>query len=87
MCFPLMLGSESILGVSRNLMVLPIGDFVVTRKLYRLAETCPTWNDFAPLSVASATVALNHPQNQERALNLSILAVSGPGKFPRVESN
>jgi len=27
------------------------------------------------------------PQNQERAINLSILIVSGPGKFPRVESN
>ncbi len=27
------------------------------------------------------------PQNQERALNLSILTVSGPGEFPRVESN
>ena len=29
----------------------------------------------------------HHPQNQERALNLSILIVSGPGEFPRVESN
>lgn len=29
----------------------------------------------------------HHPQNQERAVNLSILTVSGPGKFPRVESN
>jgi len=25
--------------------------------------------------------------NYERALNLSILSISGPGKFPRVESN
>ncbi|PMD49165.1 hypothetical protein K444DRAFT_301101 [Hyaloscypha bicolor E] len=24
----------------------------------------------------------HHPQNQERALNLSILIVSGPGEFP-----
>jgi len=28
-----------------------------------------------------------HQPNQERALNLSILAVSGPGEVPRVESN
>src|SRR5690606_8761868 len=28
----------------------------------------------------------HHPHNQERALNLSILNVSGPGEFPRVES-
>jgi hypothetical protein len=27
------------------------------------------------------------PQDQERAINLSILVVSGLGKFPRVESN
>ncbi len=27
------------------------------------------------------------PQNQERAINLSILTVSGPGEFPGVESN
>jgi hypothetical protein len=29
----------------------------------------------------------NHPKNQERALNLSILILSGPGEFSRVESN
>ncbi|GKV53459.1 hypothetical protein SLEP1_g59981 [Rubroshorea leprosula] len=29
----------------------------------------------------------HHPQNQERAFNLSILIMSGPGKFSRVESN
>ena len=29
----------------------------------------------------------HHPPNQERAINLSILTVSGPGEFPRVESN
>jgi hypothetical protein len=29
----------------------------------------------------------HHPPNQERALNLSILLVSGPGEVPRVESN
>jgi hypothetical protein len=29
----------------------------------------------------------HHPSNQERALNLSILLKSGPGEFPRVESN
>ena len=29
----------------------------------------------------------HHPTNHERALNLSILLQSGPGKFPRVESN
>ncbi|EMF07909.1 hypothetical protein SEPMUDRAFT_55166 [Sphaerulina musiva SO2202] len=28
----------------------------------------------------------HHPQNQERALNLSILLVSGPGEFPRVNA-
>ncbi|EMC26045.1 hypothetical protein SMU86_10567, partial [Streptococcus mutans U2A] len=33
------------------------------------------------------TAMHHHPQNQERALNLSILIVSGPGEFPRVESN
>eukprot|EP01015_Nassula_variabilis_P036108 TRINITY_DN923_c0_g1_i12.p1 TRINITY_DN923_c0_g1~~TRINITY_DN923_c0_g1_i12.p1 ORF type:complete len:209 (-),score=-33.97 TRINITY_DN923_c0_g1_i12:783-1409(-) len=33
------------------------------------------------------TAMHHHPQNQERALNLSILTMSGPGKFPRVESN
>ncbi|KAI0798272.1 hypothetical protein GGR55DRAFT_693329 [Xylaria sp. FL0064] len=27
----------------------------------------------------------HHLQNQERALNLSILIVSGPGEFPRVD--
>ena len=29
----------------------------------------------------------HQPPNQERAFNLSILTVSGPGKFARVESN
>ena len=29
----------------------------------------------------------HHPLNQERALNLSILTVSGPGEFSRVELN
>jgi hypothetical protein len=29
----------------------------------------------------------HHPYNQERAINLSILSMSGPGEFPRVESN
>jgi hypothetical protein len=29
----------------------------------------------------------HQPQDQERAINLSILIVSGPGEFPRVESN
>jgi hypothetical protein len=29
----------------------------------------------------------HHPKDQERALNLSILILSGPGEFPRVESN
>ena len=29
----------------------------------------------------------HHPLNQERALNLSILTVSGPGEFSRVEPN
>jgi hypothetical protein len=29
----------------------------------------------------------HQPPNQERALNLSILTVSGPGEFSRVESN
>ncbi|PKX88177.1 hypothetical protein P168DRAFT_245435 [Aspergillus campestris IBT 28561] len=27
----------------------------------------------------------HHPKDQERALNLSILILSGPGEFPRVE--
>jgi hypothetical protein len=29
----------------------------------------------------------HHPYNQERAINLSILNMSGPGEFSRVESN
>ena len=29
----------------------------------------------------------HQPQNRERAVNLSILPVSGPGEVPRVESN
>ena len=29
----------------------------------------------------------HHPPNQERAINLSILLVSGPGEISRVESN
>ena len=29
----------------------------------------------------------HHPPNRERALNLSILPVSGPGEISRVESN
>ena len=29
----------------------------------------------------------HHPHNQEGAINLSILSMSGPGKFSRVESN
>jgi hypothetical protein len=33
------------------------------------------------------TAMHHHPLNQERALNLSILTVFGPGKFSRVESN
>ena len=33
------------------------------------------------------TAMHHHPQNQERAINLSILTMSGPGEFPRVESN
>jgi hypothetical protein len=43
----------------------------------------------SPLAAARLSVAMHnyHPQNQERALNLSILIVSGPGEFPRVESN
>ena len=28
----------------------------------------------------------HHPQDQERAINLSILTMAGPGKFPRAES-
>ena len=38
-------------------------------------------------SIGGSTLDIYHPQNQERALNLSILIVSGPGEFPRVESN
>ncbi|KAH3798840.1 hypothetical protein DPMN_152443 [Dreissena polymorpha] len=34
-----------------------------------------------------ATAMHHHLPNQERALNLSILTVSGPGEVPRVESN
>ena len=38
--------------------------------------------------IGFTTAAMNHhPSNQERAINLSILPMSGPGKFPRVESN
>ena len=33
------------------------------------------------------TAMHHHPPNQERAINLSILTVSGPGEFSRVESN
>ncbi len=33
------------------------------------------------------TAMHHHPPNQERALNLSILTVSGPGEFSRVGSN
>ena len=33
------------------------------------------------------TAMHHHPKDQERALNLSILILSGPGEFPRVESN
>ena len=33
------------------------------------------------------TAMHHHPPNRERALNLSILPVSGPGEFSRVESN
>jgi len=33
------------------------------------------------------TTIHHHPQNLERALNLSILAVSGSGEISRVESN
>ena len=39
--------------------------------------TLPTKNGHAP----------RDPLNQERAINLSILAMSQPGKFSRVESN
>ena len=39
--------------------------------------TLPTENGHAP----------RDPLNQERAINLSILAMSQPGKFSRVESN
>ena len=38
-------------------------------------------------AVGGTRMFYHHPQNQERALNLSILIVSGPGEFPRVESN
>ena len=33
------------------------------------------------------TAMHHHPLNQERAINLSILPVFGPGEFSRVESN
>ena len=33
------------------------------------------------------TAMHHHPLNQERAVNLSILTVFGPGEFSRVESN
>jgi hypothetical protein len=33
------------------------------------------------------TAMHHHPPNHEKAINLSILTVSGPGEFPRVESN
>ena len=33
------------------------------------------------------TAMHHHPLNQERAINLSILLVFGPGEFSRVESN
>jgi hypothetical protein len=33
------------------------------------------------------TAMHHHPPNHEKAINLSILTVSGPGEFSRVESN
>ena len=33
------------------------------------------------------TAMHHHPLNRERAINLSVLTMSGPGEFPRVESN
>ena len=39
-------------------------------------------------SLHELRTAMHHnSSNQERALNLSILKMSGPDKFPRVESN
>jgi hypothetical protein len=68
-----------------------ISVFSLTWCIFRLPETKGrTFEEFDIMferKVAARAFAKYVPQNQERALNLSILIVSGLGEFPRVESN
>ena len=67
--------SSFLLHLLFHLLFLSFTAHTFTRSTRQV--TPPTKNGHAP----------RDPLNQERAINLSILAVSQPGKFSRVESN
>ena len=55
---------------------------------YLIGESLVRYRNKTDKLLQELRAAMHHfPPNQERALNLSILSVSGPGEFSRVESN
>jgi hypothetical protein len=58
------------------------------RTVYLVGQSLVRYRNQPDKSLHQPGTAMHHhPLNQERAINLSILSMSGPGKFPRVESN